>query len=255
MRSPKARSGPGCRTAAHAASTSTERAWTLPRLEMRPWRAVSAPDWRTLGSSPRYATSWRGVAKREMSPIAPIREAATAAPTPGLVQSPRACTAEATPTARVRAVARLYSLIEKVDLAQTAGDRLRLLVTELMSLDPGPSVLAEQVADGGPAQQAARERSVDIVLGADALAPERGATSNAAAQRLCRCVWDPDLGEHPCRQQLGQRARVETVALHARVRDGAHLLGVGDNHTRSVRLKDAGDLHRRPARLERHLIA
>jgi hypothetical protein len=49
----KARSGPGVRMAAWAASTSSPRAWAWPAREMWPWRAGRVPDWRTRGSRPR----------------------------------------------------------------------------------------------------------------------------------------------------------------------------------------------------------
>jgi hypothetical protein len=45
--------GPRERIAIQAASSRVERAWALPRLEIRPWRGFSSPDWRTLGSGPR----------------------------------------------------------------------------------------------------------------------------------------------------------------------------------------------------------
>jgi hypothetical protein len=51
--------GPGCLTTLHAASPSAHRAFADPRLEIRPDRAGASPDWRTFGSSPRYATSLR----------------------------------------------------------------------------------------------------------------------------------------------------------------------------------------------------
>src|ERR1019366_7895912 len=74
-----ARSGPGCLTTLHAASTSAHLAEAEPRLEIRPERAGVSPDWRTFGSSPRYAPSLRLVKTRSGRPIAAINVAAQAA--------------------------------------------------------------------------------------------------------------------------------------------------------------------------------
>jgi hypothetical protein len=95
---------------------------------------------------------------------------------------------------------------------------------------------------------------MDLVLGAGTLANKRSAPRDPAAQTRAHRVGNPHRLEHPSREQLRERTRIETVGLHPCVRDRPHLLGVGDHHPRDMRLDDPGDLHRRAGRLHHYLV-
>jgi hypothetical protein len=70
--------------------------------------------------------------------------------------------------------------VQEIDLAQTARDRLLLLGAQFLFVKPGAPFLAEQVADRRSSDQATRERGMDLVLGAGALANRRSPSRDAA---------------------------------------------------------------------------
>ena len=71
---------------------------------------------------------------------------------------------------------------------------------------------------------------LDDVLQPGALPHDLVATGDLPAQRLGRLVRDPDLGQEATGVELRQHAGVDGVRLDLRMRDKAHLLGVGDHH-------------------------
>jgi len=76
-----------------------------------------------------------------------------------------------------------------------------------------------------------------------------------ATQRSCPLVRRPHQVEQPCRQEAGQRPRVEPIRFRFRVTDRAQLSSVGDDDPNALSLQQRDDLVRTCRRLERNNIS
>ena len=145
-------------------------------------------------------------------------------------------------------------LVEELDLAQAAVDRLALLDRQLDFAQPFAAGQPEQVADRRFLDQPPHQHGVALVLRARARPDQLAAAREPPPQRPRLLVGHPQPVQRPGGQQLGQRASVEPVGLRARLPD-PRVARMHDQHLADVRLEDPRDLPRVAGHLEHHPIA
>src|SRR4051812_33471035 len=162
MRWSQARNGPGLRTALRLASTSATRTGAQPCFEMWPCVAGASPVWRTLGSTPRWATNLRRAGERWLSPTAARKGTATIRFPPGDGHQP----ARVGPIHGVvgdHAVDQGDLGVEEIDLPQSAVQRLAFLDRQLEPGRPCPALDPEQITGLGAALEPPDHDRVDLV--------------------------------------------------------------------------------------------
>jgi hypothetical protein len=95
----------------------------------------------------------------------------------------------------------------------------------------------------------------DLVLDPGPPLDQPASARNQPTQHPAALITDPDPGDQPGGQQIGQHARVDLVGLHARMADRPHVLRVRQHHLGHMRRKYARDRHRVARRLQHHAIS
>ncbi len=103
-----------------------------------------------------------------------------------------------------------------------------------------PSRPAQIGVRAGRDQVRVQDRLNDV-LQARALPDDLVATGDLPAQRLGRLIGDPDFRQEAAGIELREHAGVDRIGLDLRMRDEAHLLGVGDHDLLHMRADHARD--------------
>src|SRR5262249_110132 len=109
------------------------------------------------------------------------------------------------------------------ELPQAGVDGLALVEAELERPQPLQPCVAEDVRDRRPALEAAQQHGVDLVLRPGRLFDQLATPGDEPTQQPRPLVTDPDARDKIRCQQLGQRAGIDRVRLHLRLRDRPHL--------------------------------
>jgi hypothetical protein len=146
-------------------------------------------------------------------------------------------------------------LTHSVQFAHVPCDRETLVIGHRLPFEPGAPDPAEQVGMWTRRDQVRVQDRVHLVLDPRPVPDDLIAARNETAFALRHGIRRPDLREISRRIQTGERAGVDLVGLHMRVRDRLHLERVCDHHPRHEGREHARHRHAVACRLDDDLVS
>lgn len=146
-------------------------------------------------------------------------------------------------------------LAKPVEFAQMPVDCIALVLRQLLTRQPCPSQPIEQLGVRAFWDQMGVQDRVHFVLDPRAMTDKLIPSRRQPALPLGLGVRGPDLRQIPGRKQARQRARVDLVGLHPRMRDRLHLQGIGDHHPPHEKRENSRHRHAIPGRLDHDLVS